>query len=348
MNRLSRNQSGQFFVFVIFIFIICCFISPLYYQEQKNCSATKKSDPNKMVSTKRHHGVVSTGGNSKVAATPTTGMISKKNKTNNNKFKDDGKILLVVDTVSHAIVEFLSTPSLVAFSSCNKICMAAVQNEVTNRKKRIKELLGLAAGHGKCFIPTRANVIEAEQLCKEAKRIIYTDLDWQDRINSENWTNGDDEFDSSIDRFFEKERKLLESERDLRMLLMCFYLAPDGSEPLQQLEEDHIETARSSIGRILGAEDLFGGSHEYPEYYNDPFFKFNVPEIVDSHANNLASLSALLGALRAVARAQVYRAPYSRDCTRYLIHCADERRRKILEEGMILSFCSGNVSVMSG
>ena len=48
---------------------------------------------------------------------------------------------------------------------------------------RVKELLGLAAGNGQCFIPTRANVIEAEQFCKDAKHIIDTDLDSQDRIN---------------------------------------------------------------------------------------------------------------------------------------------------------------------
>lgn len=72
----------------------------------------------KMISTKCHHDDVSTGENSKVAATTTTGAISKKNKTNNNKFKDDGKISLVVDTASHVIAEFLSTPTLVVFSSC--------------------------------------------------------------------------------------------------------------------------------------------------------------------------------------------------------------------------------------
>ena len=93
-----------------------------------------------MISTKCHHDDVSTGENSKVAATPTTGAISKKNKTNNNKFKDDGK--------SH--VWLLSEPKM---------------------NIRVKELLGLAAGNGQCFIATRVNVIEAEQLCKEAKRI---------------------------------------------------------------------------------------------------------------------------------------------------------------------------------
>ena len=157
---------------------------------------------------------------------------------------------------------------------------------------RVKELLGLAAGNGQCFIPTRANVIEAEQFCKEAKHIIDTDLDSQDRINSKNWMNGDDEFDSSMDRFFEKERKLLESERDLRMLPMCFYLAPDGSEPLQQLEEDHIETACYSVDRMQGAEDQIRGTHAI----NDPFFQFKFAEIVYSHTNNLACSSSLLGA----------------------------------------------------
>lgn len=321
------------------------------------------TDPKKMVSTKRHHADVSTG-NSKVATTPTIGVISKKNKTDNNNkcFKDDcdGKMSLVVDTVSHVIAEFLSTPSLVAFSGCNKTCMAAIQTEKTARKKRItkmnirvKELLGLAAGHEQCFIPTRANVIEAENLRKEAKRIIDTDLDWQDRINSDNWMNGDDEFDSSMDRFFENERNLLKSERNLRMLPTCFYLPPDGSEPLRQLEEVHIETARSSVGRIWWAEDLIGDTEEmygeHPEYYNDPFFKFNVSisqgfaEIVYYHANSLASSSSLLGALRFAAREQVYRAPYSRDCTHYLIDCADECRIETLTERMLLSFCSGYV-----
>ena len=302
-----------------------------------NCSATKMTSPKKMISTKRHHDDESTGENSKVAATPTKSAISKKNKTNNNKFKHDGKISLVVDTVSHVIAEFLSTPTLVVFSSCNKTCMAAVRTEVTSRKKRItkmnirvKELLGLAAGIGQCYIPTRANVIEAEQLCKEAKRIIDTDLEWQDRINSDNWMNGDDEFDSSMDRFFEKERKLLESERDLRMLPMCFYLAPDGSEPLQQLEEEIVETARYYVDRIWGAVGRIRGTHAS----NDPFFTVEFAEIVYIPANNLACSSTLLGALRVAARAQVY----SRDCTHNLIYCADKCRREILAEIMILSF----------
>ena len=88
-----------------------------------------------MISTRRHHDDASAGENSNVAATPTTGAISKKNRTNNNKFKDDGKISLVVDTISHVIAEFLSTPTLVVFSSCHKTCMATVRTEVTNQEK---------------------------------------------------------------------------------------------------------------------------------------------------------------------------------------------------------------------
>ena len=50
--------------------------------------------------------------------------------------------------------------------------------------------------------------------------------------------------------------------------------------------------------------------------------------------------ASLLGALRVATTAQVYRAPYSRDCIHNLIHCADECRRKILAERMTLSFWS--------
>ena len=118
------------------------------------------------------------------------------------------------------------------------------------------------------------------------------------------------------------------------MLPMCFYLAPDGSEPLQQLEEDPVETARYYVDRIWGAVGRIRGTHAS----NDPFFTVEFAEIVYIPANNLACSSSLLGALRVAARAQVYRAPYSRDCIHNLIHCADECRRKILAERMTLSF----------
>ena len=86
---------------------------------------------------------------------------------------------------------------------------------------RVKELLGLAAGIGQCYIPTRANVIEAGQFCKEAKRIIDTDLEWQDRINSDNWMNRDDEFDSSMDRLLKKRESCL----NRNAICVCFLYA---------------------------------------------------------------------------------------------------------------------------
>ena len=94
---------------------------------------------------------------------------------------------------------------------------------------QVKELLG----HGECKRnPTCANVVEAEHLCNEAKRIIDTDLNWQDRINSKDWMSYVLIDDTSVDKYFGEEIKLLKSEKVFWMLPMCFYLALDGSKPL--------------------------------------------------------------------------------------------------------------------
>jgi hypothetical protein len=172
-----------------------------------------------------------------------------------------------VRTVSSVIVQFLSTPNLVAFSGCNKACKSAVQIEVINRKERIaktntrvEELLGLtgyndknADSEGQFFhnrrenplLPTRANVLEAECICEVARKIIDTDMNWQHLINSVGWMGGELCL-SSIDKLFEEEREVLKSERDMRILPMNFYHACDGSEPSQNLEERHMNTATNS------------------------------------------------------------------------------------------------------
>ena len=179
-----------------------------------------------------------------------------------------------VDTTAHLLVEFFPTPSLIFFSCCNKNSMAVVQTEIVNRKGRIakmnirvKELLGLTNSYNTdnysefwsrsprtCLLTIRAaphicraNVAEADRICKEAKRIIDTDLNWHNRIISVDFW--DEEYDASMDEYFGRERELLDSYGDLRMLPMLFYFPPDQSEPLQQLNnEEHVKEAQAVVG----------------------------------------------------------------------------------------------------
>ena len=72
------------------------------------------------------------------------------NKCNNDINNDHDNNNETIKFASHITVEFLSTLSLILFSSCNKAYMVAVKTEVFSQKilvaqmnTRFKELLGL-------------------------------------------------------------------------------------------------------------------------------------------------------------------------------------------------------------
>jgi hypothetical protein len=290
------------------------------------------TDPKKIRSAKRQqHGDIAA-----IAAGNTKVTNSKKKKSNNNN--NDVRKIDFVESVSSVIVQFLSTPNLVAFSGCNKACKSAVQVEVMNRKERIakmntrvKELLGLTGYpdnddsedqlfHRRLknpFIPTRANVLEAESICEEAKTIIDTDMNWQDLINSVGRMGGE-LYLSSNDKLFKEERELLKSERDLRILPMNFYHDSDGSEPSQNLEEQHITTARTIIVEYINV---------YVRLETRVAPQNLLSASISEYAYQFTYSDSSLHALRFAAREQLHCC--SPSLSRACLHCLIERVEEI-------------------
>ena len=78
------------------------------------------SDPNEVITKKRLTDGMPNGGQGKVVTVTSTGNNgSKRKKTSSNTKRLENAIF---DSVSDLIVDFFSTPDLVAFSSCSKGC----------------------------------------------------------------------------------------------------------------------------------------------------------------------------------------------------------------------------------
>jgi hypothetical protein len=240
------------------------------------------------------------------------------------------------------IVEFLSTPDLVSFRDCSKLCEYLVAREVASRKiriakmnDRVRKLLGLDINNkNRILVPTRSDILEAKNLCEEARCIIDTDLDWHDLINDTN-NEGNS---CSDDKNFKKERRLLRSARDLCMLPSCFYMSPrQGVEPSRYIGQAELDLARNQVEYVWNEQYHMQNTLEnyYIEImecdYEDPFRKFDLPgaeffvDFVDDVAGQFARSSpSSLDALRIEGRKFVLNKPETRDYIHFLIHCADQ------------------------
>lgn len=239
------------------------------------------------------------------------------------------------------IVEFLSTPDLVTFRDCSKMCEFIVSREVARRKiriakmnNRVRKLLGLDINDkNRILVPTRSDIFEAKNLCEEARHIIDTDLDWHDLINDIYYECNS----CSDDKNFKKERRLLRSARDLCMLPLCFYMSPcRGVESSRYIEQDELDLARNQVEYVWEEQYHMQNTLEIYHFeimecdYKDPFYKFDLPGaeffvgFVDDIAGQFARSPSSLDALRIEGRKFVLNKPETRDYIHFLIHCADQ------------------------